>query len=110
MGGAVARGLLASGFDPKCLTIANPHTDRGRPLAEAGCSVTADNLEAIGHADLIIIAVKPWILPSVAAQLRGHIDCGRQEVSLIVAGISVVHLLDMRTDGGTAPALSIASL
>lgn len=107
MGGAVANGLLASGFDASRITIANPHTHRLEPLAQAGCITTTDNLQAIHSADLVIIAVKPWILPAVAAQLRSYIQPTRQEVALIVAGIPGRELTEMFTVSGTTPALSI---
>lgn len=104
MGGAVARGLVKAGYAPGLITVANPHEDKLAPLAEAGVRVTTDNAEALRDASLVIFAVKPWILPSVAATLREHINPEKQEICAIVAGVPGADLAAMF---GNPPALSI---
>lgn len=105
MGGALVRGLAASGFDMARVTVSNPHTDRLDPLAELGAKVTTDNVAAARAADLVVVAVKPWILPSVAEQLRQVLADGRREVCAIVAGVSAA---DLRAMFPGAASLSIA--
>lgn len=107
MGSAVARGLLAAGYDPQNLTVANPHEAKLAPFAKAGCRVTTDNIRAISGAGLVIIAVKPWILPQVTAELKEHIDASRQEVALIVAGIGADRLKEMMSGERPAAPLSV---
>lgn len=100
MGGAVARGLVEAGFVPSDITVANPSDGKLAPLRESGINTTNDNVEAVRDADLIVVAVKPWILPSVAAQLAEHIDFNKTEVAVIVAGISGKDIAGMfRLDG-----------
>lgn len=107
MGRALADGLLSSGFAPAGITVANPHTDKLSDLESKGITVTDDNSAAIVGADAVVIAVKPWVLPEVAEQLRGHIDTDRQQVAVIVAGIPGDELKAMFTHFGKVPALTL---
>lgn len=88
MGGAVARGLVKVGYAPELITVANPHEDKLQPLAGLGIAVTTDNRAALRDAALVVVAVKPWVLPSVAEELKECIADGNQEVCAIVAGVS----------------------
>lgn len=88
MGGAIAAGLLRSGFDPADLILANPHTDRLAGFADKGVTVTSDNLSAASGADIIILAVKPWIIPEVAGALAsGLADPGAKTVVSVAANV-----------------------
>lgn len=95
MGGAVARGLAQAGLAPQNICVANPSTGKLNEFAEKGMAVTTDNRSAVQGADIVVIAVKPWILPSVAEELRGVIDPVKQQVAVIVAGVSGNDLLEM---------------
>lgn len=88
MGGAVARGLVQAGFDASDITVANPSDGKLAPLRDLGIKTTADNRAAVMNADLLVIAVKPWVLPAVAAEIAGVIDFAKTQVAVIVAGIS----------------------
>ena len=87
MGGSVATGLIESGYDSSRLRISNPHTAKLQPLADKGVKVITDNVKAVKGASVVVIAVKPQVLPEVAAELRGHLS-GATEVCVIVAGVS----------------------
>ncbi|MDE6402909.1 MAG: NAD(P)-binding domain-containing protein [Muribaculaceae bacterium] len=110
MGAAMATGLADAGIMPNHITVANPHYEKLAPLQEAGMTVTTDNCLAVKNADLIVIAVKPWIVPEVIEQLKACIDYDRQEVTVIVAGISSHELKAMmlKESGTQLPVLSIA--
>lgn len=95
MGGATVRGLIEAGTTPSDIFLANPTESKLAPFARLGVNVTCDNAAAIAGASLIVIAVKPWILPAVAAQLRDAIDFSRQEVAVIVASVSGEELMMM---------------
>lgn len=95
MGGAVARGLVEAGMPSASITVSNPTPARLQPLAELGIKTLSDNRRAVRDADLVVIAVKPWILPTVAAEIRGYIDLSTQEVAVIVAGVSCEELREM---------------
>ena len=100
MGGAVARGLVNAGFVGAAdITVANPSESKLEPLKALGCHVTDSNIAAIEEADVIIIAVKPWILPDVAAEILGHIPTSCREVCVIVAGIKGEDIQSMLPGG-----------
>lgn len=95
MGSAVVKGLVSAGMDPGKIIVANPHDDKLAPLRRLGVSVTTDNRQAVCGASLVVVAVKPWILPSVVAEIKDCIDYGCQEVTVIVAGVSCGDLRGM---------------
>lgn len=78
MGGALARGWSKS--KQVLLTVA----DRNEPLLcklREECpevKVTTDNREAIRGAEIIVLVVKPWLMPDVIAEIRGDVDIERQ--------------------------------
>lgn len=89
MGGAVAAGIVTSGTLPASdVTVSLPHPAKAGRLSELGIRVVRDNVEAARGADLLILAVKPWILPCVIAELLPELDPARTEVCAIVAGVS----------------------
>lgn len=87
MGGSVAAGLIESGYNATQLCISNPHTAKLEHLVKKGVKVTTNNTQAITSASVVVIAVKPRVLPEVAAELKGHLT-GATEVCVIVAGVS----------------------
>ena len=69
MGGAIARGLSQSSIvAPSEITVSNRGEEKLNELKSFNPSIhtTTDNKEAVKDADVIILAVKPWILDSVA--------------------------------------------
>ncbi len=75
IGEALLGGLVAAGHEPGSLTVVEPHEGRAGELAQRyGVSTVAAVAEAVGDADLVVIAVKPdvvtAVLPDVAAALR----------------------------------------
>lgn len=108
MGGAVARGLLSAGaVAPADMTVANPHLAKIEDLASRGVRVTTSNTDAAIGADIVIVAVKPWLIAGVIAEIAPAINPATTEVSAIVAGVPCAALRDMF--GDRVPArLSIA--
>lgn len=87
MAEVLIRGLLARGLtSPSRIWAAGPRPERAAELAGAhGIRTTTDNLQAIGDADLVVLAVKPAALGPVLRQLRGALRSDHVVVS-IVAG------------------------
>ena len=110
MGSAIVSGLIESNYNPSLITIANPHQDNLKQLIPLGVNVTTDNVDAIKGADLIRIAVKPCILPLVLSQLKNNIDYHKQEITIVVAGVSGNDISSMlvKDDKVALPILSIA--
>lgn len=104
MGGAIAAGLLRSGFDPTDLILANPHTDRLAGFADKGVAVTSDNLAAASGADIIILAVKPWIIPEVAVALASGLpDPGAKTIVSVAANVGGDELSRLLTGPSGCP-------
>ena len=90
MGEAMVQGLLKQGMaDKEHLVAADPSPERGRILREAyGIETTTDNVSAVRGASLIVLAVKPQVLPAVLLSLKGCIPSGAL-VLTIVAGARI---------------------
>ena len=76
MGSAVVRGLLQVKWTtPAQVVASHPRKDRGAAIAQAlGIKVLASSLEAVKGADVVLLGVKPQILPEVLAELRGAVS------------------------------------
>jgi pyrroline-5-carboxylate reductase len=89
MAEAMIAGLLRRGLvTPGRVVCSHPRAERARELeARYGVRVVADNAEVARRADILVLAVKPQVLPSVLRELAGAV---RPEtvVMSIVAGAS----------------------
>ncbi|ADV42326.1 pyrroline-5-carboxylate reductase [Bacteroides helcogenes P 36-108] len=88
MGGAIARGLAKGSIVPATsITVANPSQGKLDKLKAEfpTLHVTNDNRTATTGADLIILAVKPWLIEAVISEL--DIQPGAIVVS-VAAGIA----------------------
>ena len=107
MGGALARGLINSGvINHLSLSIADPALNPLEDVKEKGVKITTDNIAAMKDTDLVVIAVKPWIVKSVIEEIKSHLKAS-QEICFILASVSGEDLKEMFAD--TIPSnLSIA--
>lgn len=97
MGSAIAIGLARShGFNSENLAVSNRSFDKLETLAEicSGIYTSTNNLEVINDADLIILAVKPWILESVVREIAPRVNFSCQMLMSLAAGVSLetIHL------------------
>lgn len=97
MARSLIRGLLASGLPPDRLRAADPDPGQRERLAELGLATFADNAEAIGGCDAVVLAVKPQVM---AAVLRPLPLTARQLVISIAAGLPL-SALEAWTPAGT---------
>ena len=83
--GLLSRELVAS----EDIIASGPRAERGRELATAyGVEVTTDNRKATAGAEIVVLSVKPQVLPEVLRELHGHVDPGALVLS-IVAGARI---------------------
>lgn len=73
-GGNMARsligGLIADGYDPGRIWVAEPDTERrGQLAAQFQINATGDNREAAEQADAVVLAVKPQMIKTVCEPL-----------------------------------------
>jgi pyrroline-5-carboxylate reductase len=88
-------GLIADGWAPGRIQVADPDAARTTQLAERFPVITTrDNSEAIAGADAVILAVKPQILHEVATQIAPAIREQQPVVISVAAGIRETSLRD----------------
>lgn len=92
MGGAVARGLLAVGVSPESLCVSNRTSAKLQAFADAGCATTSDNCVAATGADVVVVAVKPWILPDVLRQIAAVTDAEHTILAVIAASVTCAEI------------------
>jgi pyrroline-5-carboxylate reductase len=109
MGGAIARGLANSAAvkasDIICSDCAKEALDKIR-MTNPAIRTTSDNGEAVKNADIVLLAVKPWLLETVLAEIKSGLDYKRQIIISIVAGVTFAQLKEwLGSDAETAPVL-----
>lgn len=91
MGGAIARGMVARRVVAAAdMTVSDPSPKVRDDFAalDAGVRLSADNVRAAQDAELVIVAVKPWLMEQVCREIGPALDPGRQMVASIVAGVT----------------------
>ncbi len=95
MGGAIARGMVACGVvAPGDMTVSDPSQqvlDSFRTLDPAIRPATG-NAAAVQGADLVVVAVKPWLMEQVCREIAPALDPSRQSVASIVAGVTFAQM------------------
>jgi len=95
LGTAIAEGLLKSGFcTPSAITITKRNTATLKNLQDKGVHVTDNNNEAIKKADVIILAVKPFQVAEVLANIKKDIT-DKQVIVSVITGVSLADLQEM---------------
>ena len=90
MAEAMIQGVLRQGLLPPNQIIASgPREKRREELAQRyGIGVTVDNREVVRVGDIVVLSVKPQVLPKVLPELRGLLR-SEQLVLSIVAGARI---------------------
>lgn len=102
MGGAIARGLARAGLE---VTVTAAHRSTLDRLAKEcpGLNTALDNREAVRGADVVMVAVKPWLVEGVLGEVRDALDYGRQVLVSVAGGITFAQLdawLEKDGEGG----------
>jgi pyrroline-5-carboxylate reductase len=92
--GTMARALIGAllrknELTPEQITASDPYPEQRESIAEKyGIQVTENNQAAVKSADIVILAVKPQVLPAVLGELKGNLlnNC---LVFSIVAGMPI---------------------
>jgi pyrroline-5-carboxylate reductase len=90
MAGAMIGALLRKNeLTPDQINASDPSPEAQKFIKDKYCiSVTGDNRDAVKSADLVILSVKPQVLPVVMSELKGKIPSGSLVFS-IVAGMPI---------------------
>jgi len=90
MSTALVGGLLARGAAAAELSVADPSVAQlDRLRREFGVHATTDNVAAVRDADLVVLAVKPQDMATVARGLAEEFAARRRIVVSVAAGIRV---------------------
>lgn len=96
MGGAIARGLakgskLVKASDITCTDAFQENLDKLK-TEYPQINVTENNIKAVQDANLIILAVKPRILPEVIREIKRSLDFENQIIISIAGGVTFAEL------------------
>ena len=85
MAEAIIAGVLERQLVPPGSIIAShPRADRRQALSEKhGIQVTADNADAARRGDVVVLGIKPQVMPGVLAELRDSLAPDKLVVSII---------------------------
>ncbi|MDE6199747.1 MAG: pyrroline-5-carboxylate reductase [Muribaculaceae bacterium] len=107
MGGAIARALAATGEYK--IALSNPTLPKleafKTEFPDEYITVTTDNVEAVIDADVVILAVKPWLLGDVLEQVKPRLVYRRNIIVSLAGGVSLDTLDDMLVRGDELPAV-----
>ncbi|MGN1215439.1 MAG: pyrroline-5-carboxylate reductase family protein [Candidatus Cryptobacteroides sp.] len=107
MGGAAAIGIAKAGKIPaSCITVTARHQSTLARFSEYDIRTSLDNREAVRDADIVVIAVKPWVVPEVCSQLKDVLDYSRQQIVSFAPGVSPEDMLGFLDRDGEKPALT----
>lgn len=88
MAASLIGGLIANGMAPSNIRVGEPDAGRREWLrSEFGVEAVANNHDAINHADVVVLAVKPQQTRTVLESLAGPMQQIRPLLISIVAGI-----------------------
>ncbi|MGH8659836.1 MAG: pyrroline-5-carboxylate reductase family protein, partial [Gammaproteobacteria bacterium] len=87
MGRSLIGGLIADGYPAAKLRVADPDFHKLKRLtARFGIEVSANNRPSVSGAEVVVLAVKPQIMKTVAMELAGSIASHTLVIS-IAAGV-----------------------
>lgn len=108
MATAIVRGMIAGSFVPASeIVVFDPHPDKREALArELGIVAVESNEALVAASDVVVLAVKPQVLPEVVTSLAAQIADRRRVVVSIAAGTTLAKLegllaVEGASDAGT---------
>lgn len=95
MGGALAKGWAKASADNNLDITVTARTQSTLDTIKAACPTlhcTLSNTEAIQGADIIVLAVKPWLIEPIVYEIRNHVDYNKQTIVSVAASITTEQL------------------
>ena len=95
MAESMIKGMLNQGLvEPQGIMASGPRPERAAELVSRyGIQATTDNRTAADFAEIVVLGVKPQVLPHLLPQLRGHLSRSSLILS-ILAGVRISSLLN----------------
>ena len=98
MAGAIVDGLIASGHSGDT-TVWSAHDSASALAARTGVRLAPSAEELVGTSDVVILAVKPHVIPVVLAPLQDALAARKPLVVSIAAGLTTTRLESLLPDG-----------
>ena len=95
MGSAIARGLTqGTKISAKNITISdlNKKSLDALKTFNADINVSTSNADIVKNADIILLAVKPWLVESISVDIKNELNYEKQLIVSIAAGVSIEQL------------------
>lgn len=109
IGGAIARGLGAIPIvKPSDICCSDPSAAVLSKIKEANEDIrtTTDNVKAVADADIVIVAVKPWVIEQAIREIKPFLSYKKQILVSIAAGVDFAKLCDyLEKEGDELPAI-----
>ena len=93
MAQALIGGLVSRGLPTTRITVSDPVEQVRHILEDKNIQTTTNNVDAIKHADVVVLAVKPQVLATVLQPLKGLLS--NKLVISIVAGAEIQTISDL---------------
>jgi pyrroline-5-carboxylate reductase len=105
IGGAIARGLKDSSVELCCADCSSDVLNALKSDNQE-IHITTDNQEAVEGADIVIIAVKPWLVEHILHEVKQNLDYQKQIVISMAAKVEFERLCGfLKKEDNTLPAL-----
>ena len=91
MGGAIARGLASGSIVNAADLTVTAHTQKTLDKLKdeiKEINTTLNNSEAVKGADIVMLAIKPWLIKGIIDEIKPSLDLNKQMIVSIVAGVS----------------------
>lgn len=87
MARAIIGGLITNGYPAENIWASEPDTSKLLDLQEQGLKTTCNNNEAVAAADIVILAIKPQVLKTVAEEIADTVQIKQPLILSVAAGI-----------------------
>lgn len=93
LGYSIVEGLQSAGLVARSqMILAEKNPQRHEHLASLGYTVSADNVQAVKAADLVMLVVKPFQIEAVLEEIAPVVEIGRHMLVSTVTGFSSAHI------------------
>jgi len=100
LGSAMAEGLVSSGFVlPEHLIVTKRNISSLKSLEEKGVLVSTNNEEAVGYANWIVLAVKPFQIKEVLTGIKPFLNPDRHILISVVTGVWIKDIQEVVGEG-----------
>ncbi len=95
IGLSLAKGLVKAGiYAPSQITLTRRNAAALAPYNELGYQTTANNLDAVSHADIIVLAVLPQQLNKLLQEIKPAINEHKHLLISVISGVSCADICE----------------